>query len=317
MNLFIDTNILLSFYHYSNEDLEELRKLAVLINQPSITLHLPRQVIDEFERNRDNKIADGLKILRSGELPKQFPQMCQDYDEYQTMRTAINDFEKARSELMEKLGDDIKNNRLKADLIIELLFNNGNIIEITDDLLERSRRRFDLGNPPGKRKSYGDAINWECLLESVIEGADLYLIADDNDYFAKTDYELFSPFLAKEWQAAKSAKVIAYRRLSDFFRDKFPNINLASELDKDLLIKNLMSSKSFASTRSTMEKLIRYGDFTYGQINDIVSACISNSQIYWIIGDDDIKNYVQQFVYGYTDKIIAENFLEIEKLLEV
>jgi hypothetical protein len=34
--LFIDTNIFLSFYHLSGEDLEELNKLAVLIEKGQI-----------------------------------------------------------------------------------------------------------------------------------------------------------------------------------------------------------------------------------------------------------------------------------------
>lgn len=33
MNLFIDTNVLLSFYHVSSDDLEELEKLVVLLEQ--------------------------------------------------------------------------------------------------------------------------------------------------------------------------------------------------------------------------------------------------------------------------------------------
>ena len=61
MNLFIDTNIFLSFYHLSSADLEELRKLVVLIDQGRLKLYLPSQVVDEFRRNRDNKIADAIK----------------------------------------------------------------------------------------------------------------------------------------------------------------------------------------------------------------------------------------------------------------
>jgi hypothetical protein len=32
INLFIDTNVLLSFYHLTNEDLEELKKLGALVD---------------------------------------------------------------------------------------------------------------------------------------------------------------------------------------------------------------------------------------------------------------------------------------------
>jgi predicted nucleic acid-binding protein len=76
MNLFLDTNIWLSFYHFSSDDLEELHKLAVLMDQGCLTLYMPRQVIDEFTRNRDVKIADAIKQLQSQKLGDQFPQMC-------------------------------------------------------------------------------------------------------------------------------------------------------------------------------------------------------------------------------------------------
>lgn len=44
MNLFIDTNVFLSFYHLSDDDLEEIRKLSVLLERGNIRLWLPQQV---------------------------------------------------------------------------------------------------------------------------------------------------------------------------------------------------------------------------------------------------------------------------------
>jgi hypothetical protein len=41
VNLFIDTNIFLSFFHLTSEDLEELKKLIVLIDNGEIRLFLP------------------------------------------------------------------------------------------------------------------------------------------------------------------------------------------------------------------------------------------------------------------------------------
>ncbi len=59
-NLFIDTNTFLSFYHLTNEDLEELKKLVVLIDSSEIRLFVPQQVKNEFVRNRGNKIVDAM-----------------------------------------------------------------------------------------------------------------------------------------------------------------------------------------------------------------------------------------------------------------
>jgi len=51
MYLFIDTNVFLSFLHYSSDDLEELNKLAVVIRNKKLMLLLPEQVVIEFWRN--------------------------------------------------------------------------------------------------------------------------------------------------------------------------------------------------------------------------------------------------------------------------
>jgi hypothetical protein len=42
MHLFIDTNILLSFYHFANDDLEELEKLIVLVKEKKVMLYIPQ-----------------------------------------------------------------------------------------------------------------------------------------------------------------------------------------------------------------------------------------------------------------------------------
>ena len=68
MNLYIDTNIFLSFYHLSSDDLEELNKLTVLLDQNRLTLYLPKQVVDEFRRNRDSKIADAVNKFKAEKL---------------------------------------------------------------------------------------------------------------------------------------------------------------------------------------------------------------------------------------------------------
>ena len=54
LNLYIDTNAYLSFFHLTSDDLEELKKLELLIETTrEIQLHLPEQTYDEFNRNRD------------------------------------------------------------------------------------------------------------------------------------------------------------------------------------------------------------------------------------------------------------------------
>ncbi len=64
-NVFIDTNILLSFFSYSTDHLNKLEELVELIKNKKVRLFLPQQVIDEFNRNRDVKLKEVLKNLNA------------------------------------------------------------------------------------------------------------------------------------------------------------------------------------------------------------------------------------------------------------
>lgn len=86
MNLFIDTNIFLSFFHFTNDDLEEIHKLTVLVEKKKVVLWVTEQVKNEFYRNRGNKLGDALNRLKDVKVKPQFPQICKGYDEYNEVR---------------------------------------------------------------------------------------------------------------------------------------------------------------------------------------------------------------------------------------
>jgi len=316
MNLFIDTNVFLSFYHLTSDDLEELRKLSVLLEKGEVTLFLPDQVVDEFRRNRENKIADAIKKLKSQSLNLQFPQLCKDYDEYPKLRELQKQYEKEHSKIIKNIIDDVEGNSLKADEIIEDLFNKASLIETTDDLISNADLRMAIGNPPGKNGSLGDAIDWEALLDNVPDNEDLYLIADDRDYFSCLDENKPKEFLAREWNEKKGSNVILYRRLSPFFNEHYPDIKLASELEKEILIRELVASPTFATTHSVVARLSKYEDFSIAQVNQIVEASLANNQISWIIGDSEIFVFLSNLVESHKDKIEESNLQPLIKILE-
>ena len=119
MDVFIDANIFLGFYHLTNDDLEELKKLTALLRQDRVHLWLPEQVKSEFARNREVKIADALKRLRDQNLSLQFPAMCKDYDEYQKLRDYQKEYRKEHATLVEKITEAVREETLKADRTIE------------------------------------------------------------------------------------------------------------------------------------------------------------------------------------------------------
>tara|TARA_R110002167_G_C12669020_1_gene650558 strand:- start:561 stop:1538 length:978 start_codon:yes stop_codon:yes gene_type:complete len=305
VNLFIDTNVFLSFFHLSNDDLEELHKLAVLIERGEITLWLPDQVKDEFKRNRENKVSEAIKKLKEQKSKPQFPQICKDYDEYSEIRELQKEYEKKLSSLTKKVSEDVSGRTLKADQKIAELFQAATAIETSQELVNRACFRMDVRNPPGKDGSLGDAINWEGLLESVPKNEVLYLVADDRDYYSVLDDSKLKDFLQDEWQEKKGEAVSFYRRLSQFFKEHYPDIKLASELEKELAIKSLINSSDFAATHSAISKLSKYAEFNKSQVNEIIQIGLSNSQVNWIICDQDVYEFYSALIDNH-DRLIDE-----------
>jgi len=315
MHIFIDTNVFLSFYYFTSDDLEELKKLIVLIEKSQAKLWLPSQVEIEFRRNRDNKIAEAIKSLREQKLNLQFPAICKDYEEYQELRQQLNRYERIHATLTEKIKTDIANESLKADETIKRLFDTATKIEVTDEITAKAIQRHNIGNPPGKKDSFGDAINWEALLKEGPNAQAMYFITDDKDYYSPLGENVFNSFLLGEWKDVKVANLKAYRSISVFFREHFPEIKLATELEKDLHIKDFANSFSFARTHSLVAILSSYIDFTNAQINDIITATVNNWQIYGVINDKDVKTFISTLIKDKEDKIESANLARLKKLL--
>ena len=52
MHVFIDTNILLNFFHFSKDELDALNDVFASHEHGAAKVHLTRQVCDEFKRNQ-------------------------------------------------------------------------------------------------------------------------------------------------------------------------------------------------------------------------------------------------------------------------
>lgn len=315
-NLFIDTNVLLSFYHLTGEDLEELKKLSVLIEQKQIRLLVPKQVEHEFRRNREAKIADALKKLRDQKLNFQFPQLCKDYPEYSRLRALQKEYEGTHAQLLTQVTAHVNSETLKADQIISNLFDLGDSIATDAALVSQARLRMDLGNPPGKKSSLGDAINWEALLAHAPDTEALHFVTEDQDYGSPLAPASFNGFLLKEWHARKNGELVSYKRLSDFFKANFPDIKLASEVEKDLLIRDLGSSLSFAMTHLTVAKLRKFSEFTLAQTNAILSAAVTNPQVGSIIADHDVRDFLISVLEGKEHLLDSQTLSEVQEALQ-
>ncbi len=314
-HIFIDTNIFLSFYHFTNEDLEELKKLSILLDRKKVILYITEQIECEFWRNRETKIADAIKKLKDQKFNFQFPQLCKGYEEYKKLRNLQQEYEKIYDKLLKKILEDVNNYNLKADQIIKDLFNKSKKIVVDNEIIDSARRRIEIGNPPGKKGSLGDAINWECLLKEVPKGTDLHIITNDKDYGSILDDDKFNEFLKREWKNKKKSNIFYYKKISLFFQIHFPDIKLATELEKEFLIGDLIKSMSFSNTHKIIAKLAKYSDFTPSQRNEIVEAAVTNNQIRWIIHNSDIYNFLKSVIDGYEDQIDPDKLRKLKKLM--
>lgn len=305
MNLYIDTNIFLTFYHLTNDDLDELKKLAILIEDKQINLLLPEQTRNEFLRNRDKTINEAISSLKEQKLTSRYPQIAKGYEEYVLLQESFRNFEKHKNKIIAKIENDSREFKLNADTITTRIFKSSTKIETTSELINLAKIRYDLGNPPGKGKSYGDALNWEALMFAVESGEDLCIVSDDNDYISLLNRKELNLFLKDEWDKKKNSKIHFYKTISEFFKDKFPTITLSDELEKELIIKNLSEASTFISAKSRLAKLLDYKEFTNKQLNDIIEIAVTNTQLFWISTDIGVYDVLYKILEGNEDKIEA------------
>jgi len=166
-------------------------------------------------------------------------------------------------------------------------------------MINRARLRSDLGNPPGKRGSIGDAINWEWLLSQDMDfwGDELILISADDDFESELTKRRPREYLLKEWNLRNPlSNLVLFKSLTEFLRSKFPDIRLAEEFEKELVIKSLEESGSFASTHRYIAKISAYEDFKESEVRRLVQAFLDNRRINQILGDDDVKAFAIRLV---------------------
>ena len=299
MKVFIDTNILLDIYHLSGADLEELRKLKKMVEKGKVELLVSSQVVDEFWRNRERVIADALRIFRESKATAKIPNIIRVYPEARELKANVEKANEIVRTLMARAVEDIEKDALKADEVIQELLSAVTVGEVTDEILGRAKRRSDVGNPPGKKDSLGDGINWEWLLEQEIEFWDdeLIIISADGDYESELTKGKPREYLLREWKKKNhGCTLVLEKSLTGFLATRFPGIQLAEEIDKIEEIERLENSSNFATTHRAIAALNKYDDFKDAEIRRIVRAYLENSQVAWILGDVDVKTFGRKVV---------------------
>lgn len=319
-HIFIDTNIFLDFYRLSEKDLKEIKKLLEYIKSGEIKIYLTQQIRNEFYRNREtvfsNTFNEFVKTKDDDSLEHIFSlnNILKGYQEYNNIKKIKKMLGKVRSELVNKIQDDIINKNLSADKIIKNIFEKAGV-ENSDSFLDNAEKRLKLGNPPGKNNSLGDAINWEFLLEAVPQNQDLIVISRDGDFVSFMDKERLHPFLDDEWKENKKSKIYFYNSLSNFFNNHDIKIKLEDKELKDFLIEKLDESRNFLNTHSAIDKLSRYDFFDDYQIKNLANALLTNSQISWIADDLDVKNFYKSILKDKLDIFDSDTRSRLESYI--
>ena len=103
------------------------------------------------------------------------PNIIRTHNVIEKLKKAVSQVNEIAEKIRKDVESNIDQNDLKADIIIQKLFQIAKPHPIEEHILNKARLRVELGNPPSK-KGLGDAIHWEYLLESVKEGENLVLI---------------------------------------------------------------------------------------------------------------------------------------------
>ncbi|MDB5658024.1 MAG: hypothetical protein JWS10_639 [Cypionkella sp.] len=300
INLFLDANILLSFYALSNADVKQLEQLKPMVAAGDIALYVNRQLCDEVERNREKKIQEAFKLLKSDTFKCQVPAFVRGIAQFGELQDILKLANQKHAELMPLVDGLIDARTLDADIVIADLFNAVTVAPHDAESFSLALDRFRRGNPPGKKAvTIGDELHWEFLLAKVPPKEDLHLVSSDGDFASSRDNTKVNSFLANEWRLKKESNLFFYRDLSTFFLQHVPAIKLANETKLNGLIAELGASGSFAETHAIIAKFPSDADFTDAQITDLIQIRQNNAQISWIVADPDVREFYIPIIAKY------------------
>lgn len=316
LHIYIDTNVLVRFYAYSDDALTEIEKLLALIQSKAVHSYTTEQTIDEFYRNRDKELAEAIKRLEAIPASAALPRFSSSFEEAAKLTNALKEVKSAKATLIEKIKESLGQESLKADKIIDEIFEASECVKRTDGIISKAELRVKLGNPPGK-SGIGDQINWESLIQVVPSGNDIHIISRDGDYSSKEDRSRISQFLLREWRKEKASEAMLYNGLSEFTQKHFPEIKVPVDAIKLAAIKKLVSSGSFSNTHDQISVL----QGVFDEINKadaivLLQAMIDNGQINAISKDSDVENFYKELYLKFMFDITSEMDTHLEAVAD-
>lgn len=307
VTVFVDANIFLSLYSYSNDDLEKLHKVKSLVSNGLIKLCEPDQVFEEVSRNREVKINEAITEFSKEKLSVKLPILMRSFPEADAFYKACKAAEHQRSKLVKQALALAGDGKLPADSVIKEILNVAERIKITEAIYYAAVRRNRTGNPPGKGSTMGDELNWESLLAHCAIGTHLHIISKDGDYRSPLNKSGPREFLIDEWREKKGGELHLHSELGPFLTSIDASIKLATEPAKNRAVTNFVNSVSFATTHAAIAELKPYMELlTPCDVDTILLAAFHNTQVKWILGDPDVYEFYQTILTKHADKVSPE-----------
>lgn len=317
LHVFIDTNVWLSFYSFTNDDLEQLRKLIALVKADKLKLYTDDHLKDEFYRNRERKLDESIRDFSKGTIVKGVPRYMRDYPEAEKYSESVEAAAKLRDAMITRTKEEARAKILAADKLFADILGVSPPTKADAKIMSAALDRRLKSNPPGKYPSLGDQIHWEILLRDVPEGVDLHVVSKDGDFESTLNKGVAHPFLVDEWQERKKGQMLLHNELRPFLNSKFPDIKLAVDVEKNAAMSKLIDAGNFQATHNAIDALSLFkNDLSWEDADKLFKAGLSNTQIRWIGSDKDVREFYQLLIEKFKDKLDAATLEDASKVFK-
>lgn len=302
ISVFLDANIYLEFYAYSDEDLGFLSAIENSIADGKLKLFVPTQTRDEVLRRREDRLHETISEFQRTSASLTLPRFMAEMGEATAFVEKSKAANKARGVLVAKAQELAVAGHLAADYAMKMLFAAATTIDDSEALFNGAIRRKRSGNPPGKGDQVGDELSWECLLAGCPDGIDLHIVTKDGDYRSKLDTGSPKEFLREEWKSRKGSNLNLHKTIESLLKAVDVVIVIQSQKIKDKAVAVLAASDSFAKTHSAIDELTTYFELLTSEDAEVLyKALLGNNQISLIIFDDDVRHFYLRLLRRFPD----------------
>lgn len=319
LHLYVDSNVFLSFYSFTSDDIAELQKIVALINGSRLRLYVPEQTAMEVKKNRERKFLDALSQFERLQLPSGVPRFLMHFEEKASYELAAGQTKAYHTALLKRAREDVQNEAFPADALLRQLIQAAGPLVASASTKARAEWRARIGQPPGKDSGLGDRLIWETLLEHVPAGEDLHLLSLDKDFVSAIDKAKPHPLLRSEWQEAKKSDLHVYSSFASFLALHFTDIHLAPNAEQAIAIEDFLASSSYAGTHNTVRRLAPHVPLlTPDQRYEICVNALKNRQITDIGEDADVQSLILALAKGSAfDRLDEKERLAIRRHFSV